>query len=165
MPQPPSDSALLADLALARGGIDRRAEFRADAQWLERAWADEGTRVLAVRDGVIPLKADAARVRRMLPAEVPDDAERLLLGTDTDGVTWFAARMPAEGPSAGLREVGAEWAAMTSRSRRPPSPSTTGTRRTCVARAAGHPRCPLRPDGCVGAQRTAASTIRARIPQ
>lgn len=108
MPQPPSDSALLADLALARGGIDRRAEFRADAEWLERAWADERTRVLAVHDGDIPLQADAARVRPMLPAEVPDDAERLLLGTDTNGVTWFAARMPVEGPSAGLREVGAE---------------------------------------------------------
>lgn len=108
MPQPPSDSALLADLALARGGIDRRAEFRPDEQWLERAWADERTRVLAVHDGDIPLQADAARVRPMLPAEVPDDAERLLLGTDTNGVTWFAARMPVEGPSAGLREVGAE---------------------------------------------------------
>ena len=108
MPQPPSDSALLADLALARGGIDRRAEFRADVEWLERAWADERTRVLAVHDGDIPLQADAARVRPMLPAEVPDDAERLLLGTDTNGVTWFAARMPVEGPSAGLREVGAE---------------------------------------------------------
>ena len=108
MPQPPSDSALLADLALARGGIDRRAEFRADVEWLERAWADERTRVLAVHDGDIPLQADAARVRPMLPAEVPDDAERLLLGTDTHGVTWFAARMPVEGPSAGLREVGAE---------------------------------------------------------
>ena len=108
MPQPPSDSALLSDLALARGGIDRRAEFRTDAQWLERAWADERTRVLAVQDGDIPLQADAARVRPMLPAEVPDEAERLLLGTDTHGVTWFAARMPVEGPSAGLREVGAE---------------------------------------------------------
>ena len=108
MPQPPSDSALLSDLALARGGIDRRAEFRTDAQWLERAWADERTRVLAVQDGDIPLQADATRVRPMLPVEVPDEAERLLLGTDTHGVTWFAARMPVEGPSAGLREVGAE---------------------------------------------------------
>ena len=108
MPQPPSDSALLADLALARGGIDRRAEFRADGDWLERAWGDDRTRVLPVRDGVIPLQADAARVRPMLPTEVPGDAERMLLGTDVQGITWFAARMPVEGPSAGLREVGAE---------------------------------------------------------
>ena len=108
MPQPPTDSALLADLALARGGINRRAESRADAAWLERAWADERTRVLAVHDGVIPVHADAARVRPMLPAEVPNEAERLLLGTDGHGITWFAARMPVEGPSAGLREVGAE---------------------------------------------------------
>jgi len=108
MPQPPSDSALLADLALARGGIDRCAEFRADGEWLERAWADDRTRVLAVRDGVIPVEADAARLRPLLPAEVPDEAERMLLGTDAHGITWFAARMPVDGPSAGLREVGAE---------------------------------------------------------
>lgn len=108
MPQRPSDSALLADLALARGGIDRRAEFRADEEWLERAWADERTRVLAVCDGVIPVAPDAARLRPMLPADVPDDAERMLLGTDARGITWFAARMPVAGPSAGLREVGAQ---------------------------------------------------------
>lgn len=108
MPKPPSESALLADLALARGGIDRRAEFRSDGEWLERAWADESTRVLAVRDGVIPTVPGAARIRSLLPAEVPGDAERMLLGTDVRGITWFAARMPVEGPSAGLREVGAE---------------------------------------------------------
>ena len=108
MPKPPSESALLADLALARGGIDRRAEFRSDGEWLERAWADESTRVLAVRDGVIPTVPGAARIRSLLPAEVPGDAERMLLGTDVRGTTWFAARMPVEGPSAGLREVGAE---------------------------------------------------------
>lgn len=108
MPQPPSDSALLADLALARGGIDRRAEYRADDEWLERAWADERTRVLAVHDGVIPVQADSARLRPMLPAEVPADAERMLLGTDSLGFTWFAARLPVEGICAGLREVGAE---------------------------------------------------------
>lgn len=108
MPHHPSDSALLADLALARGGIDRRAEYRSDGEWLAQAWDDSRTRVLAVHDGVIPVQGDAARVRALLPAQVPDDAERLLLGTDADGLTWFAARMPVERPCAGLREVGAE---------------------------------------------------------
>lgn len=108
MPKPPSDSALLADLALARGGIDRRAEFRSDGEWLEQAWADERTRVLPVHDGVIPMDPGAARIRFLLPVEVPHDAERMLLGTDTRGITWFAARVPVDAPSAGLREVGAD---------------------------------------------------------
>lgn len=108
MPQPPSYSALLADLALARGGIDRRAELRGDGEWLEQAWAGDRARVLAVHDGVIAIQADAVRLRPLLPVEVPGGAERMLLGTDTQGITWFAARMPVDGPAAGLREVGAE---------------------------------------------------------
>lgn len=108
MPQRRPDSALLADLALARGGIDRHAELRSDDTWLARSWADERTRVLAVQDGVFPVDPDTARLRAMRPAEVPEDAERLLIGTDAAGVTWWAARMPVESPRAGLREVGAE---------------------------------------------------------
>lgn len=108
MPQPMTDSALLADLALARGGIDRRAEFRSDDEWLAQAWADERTWVLPVHDGMIAVDSPPARLRPIRTSDVTADAERLLLGTDSAGTTWFAARMPVEGPQAGLREVGAE---------------------------------------------------------
>jgi NAD+ diphosphatase len=111
MPQRRPESALLADLALARGGIDRHAEHRADEAWLERAWSDERTRVLAVQDGAFPVEPESARVRAMRAADVPEGAERLLLGTDSAGVIWWAVRMPVEGPRAGLREVGAELSA------------------------------------------------------
>ena len=108
MPQHAMDRALLADLSLARGGIDRRAEHRTDDEWLARAWSDPATRVLAVHDGVVPIDDSGRRVRGVAPAEVPPDAERMLLGTDSGGVTWFAARMPVAGPGFGLREVGAD---------------------------------------------------------
>jgi NAD+ diphosphatase len=108
MPQPMNDSALLADLALARGGIDRCAEFRSDDEWLAQAWADERTRVLPVHDGMIAVDSPPARLRPIRTSDVAADAERLLLGTDSAGTTWFAARMPVEGPQAGLRDVGAE---------------------------------------------------------
>jgi NAD+ diphosphatase len=108
MPQPWTDAALLADLALARGGIDRRAERRSDEEWLAQVWADERTRVLPVHDGMIAVDTSLARLRPIRTSDVTADAERLLLGTDSTGTTWFAARMPVEGPRAGLREVGAE---------------------------------------------------------
>jgi len=108
MPQPWTDAALLADLALARGGIDRRAERRSDEEWLAQVWADERTRVLPVHDGMIAVDTSLARLRPIRTSDVTADVERLLLGTDSTGATWFAARMPVEGPQAGLREVGAE---------------------------------------------------------
>jgi NAD+ diphosphatase len=108
MPQRNSDPALLVDLALARGGIDRRAESRADDEWLAQMWGDERTRVLSVHEGAVSVMDGAARLRPIRAAGVPREAERLLLGTDCDGITWFAVRMPIEGPRAGLREVGAD---------------------------------------------------------
>ena len=113
MPRPgsdhASDHALLADLALARGDIDRQAECRGDDAWLARTWADAATLVLPVHDGQVPVQ-EVEGVPRLLPrrpSEVPADAERMLLGEDSAGRAWFAVRMPVEGPAAGLREVGA----------------------------------------------------------
>lgn len=108
MPQHAMDRALLADLSLARGGVDRQAELRTDSSWLERAWSDPATRVLAVHDGEIPIDDSGRRVRGVATADVPSDAERMLLGTDARGITWFAARTPVTGLRSGLREVGAD---------------------------------------------------------
>lgn len=110
MPQRDVDRALLADLSLARGGIERRAELRSDTRWLARAWADPATRALPVHDGLVPVDESGRRVRGLMPSDVPDGVERMLLGTDARGVTWFAVRMPVIGQGAGLREVGAELA-------------------------------------------------------
>jgi NAD+ diphosphatase len=110
MPQPTPERALLADLALARGGIDRRAERRTDDEWLAAAWADASTRVLPVHEGIVCIDETGRRIRSIQPADVPSSAERMLLGTDEAGAMWFAARMPVVGASAGLREVGADLA-------------------------------------------------------
>lgn len=108
MPQRRPGSELLEDLSLARGGIDRNAEHRSDEDWIQRAWADERTLVLPVHEGSVPVEPGAPRLRPLSAREVPADSERLLLGTDSDGRTWFAARMPIDGARAGLREVGAD---------------------------------------------------------
>lgn len=109
MPQRGPESTLLAELSLARGDVDRQADRRGDLEWLERTWSAEGTLVLAVHDGTVPVAADAQpRLRPLRAADVPADVERLLLGVDSEGRAWFAARMPFAGPGSGLREIGAQ---------------------------------------------------------
>jgi NAD+ diphosphatase len=108
MPQRRPDPVLLSDLSLARGGVDRRAEWRTDDDWLAGAWSQESTLVLPVSDGAFAVESGRAALRPMRPADVPDGAERLLLGVDSAGTLWFAARMPVDGARAGLREVGAD---------------------------------------------------------
>ncbi|MEI6404741.1 MAG: NAD(+) diphosphatase [Actinomycetes bacterium] len=46
---------LLKDLALSRFAVDRAAPLRADADWLNRAWAQESTRVLVLKDNALPV--------------------------------------------------------------------------------------------------------------
>lgn len=111
MPQRRPESALLADLSLARGDIDRRADRRADAEWIAHAWSDDGARVIAVHEGSVPVARDAPGAPRLRPLRTPDappEAERLFLGVDAGGRAWFGVRMPFEGPGSGLREIGAE---------------------------------------------------------
>ncbi len=103
---------MLTDLALARGDIDRHEERRGDSEWLATAWDASATRVIPVHEGIVAVDSDppgrAVRLRWMTPQEVPVEAERIMLGTDSAGHTWFAARMPVAGPAAGLRDVGAD---------------------------------------------------------
>jgi NAD+ diphosphatase len=113
MPVHGPDSAMLTELALARGRIDRQEERRADEAWLAEMWRSPVTRVIGVRDGVLPIRDGSAgpTLRWTHPGDVPEDVERLLLGTDGDGHTWFAARMEVDAPCAGLREMGADLSA------------------------------------------------------
>jgi NAD+ diphosphatase len=102
----------LDDLALSRGTVDRLTKKRADAAWLDAAWADPGSRVLVVSRGevLVRLDDDHAALVFVSPAAAPAGT-RFLLGQDADGVVYFGVSAPLppapEGTRmASLREVG-----------------------------------------------------------
>jgi NAD+ diphosphatase len=74
-------------LELAAHPHDRVGERRVDEAWLERAWADEKTRVLVVAGGRVR-SADGS-VPWVPTAQVVDEGTRVLLG-ERDGRVWFA---------------------------------------------------------------------------
>jgi NAD+ diphosphatase len=101
----------LATLALSRGTVDRVTERRADAEWLDAAWADPRSRVLVVEAGQALVREDGDRMDLVFvaPGDAPEGV-RLLLGQDADEVVYFgvSAPLPAlEGARpAYLREAG-----------------------------------------------------------
>jgi NAD+ diphosphatase len=112
------DYGPLGRLALSRETVDRVTELRSDTAWLERAWADPGTRVLVVRDGRALARQDGDEVELLfVPPELAPEGTRFLLGTDDDGTAYFgvsgpggdaAIRSEYEGfEPVGLRQVGA----------------------------------------------------------
>ncbi|MCX9192541.1 NAD(+) diphosphatase [Carbonactinospora thermoautotrophica] len=77
-------------LALSRAGHDRVAARRADEAWLRSAWKDPATRVLLVAHGkTLVVDADPPSLLLVSPDEAPDGL-RYLLGTDAEGVVYFA---------------------------------------------------------------------------
>jgi NAD+ diphosphatase len=115
----------LPNLALARPGLDRHAERRAEPDLIATLLADPTTRVLEVhgdrapvvlvpRDGADLSGAEPALdLRPPLPADV--DALGLFLGQDGDGTAYLAVARPAPAEEAtpderwrGLRQVGAD---------------------------------------------------------
>ncbi len=98
-------------LALARSATDRAAQHRGDDAWLERAWADRGTRVLVVGGGRTLVRGE--QLDLLEPAAAPS-GERYLLGVDAGGTAFFAVDIGSEPQplpgsdvvAAGLREVG-----------------------------------------------------------
>ncbi len=102
-------------LALARAGVDRAAEHRLDEPWLAAAWSHPDTRVLVVAEGqaFVEDTADGSELVLLPSFEAPDGGERYFLGTDQDGVSYFAVsvdslpgRLDGDARPAGLREVG-----------------------------------------------------------
>ena len=102
-------------LPLGRAGVDRAAEHRLDEPWLAAAWSHPDTRVLVVAEGqafVVDTGSGSELV--LLPSfEAPDGGDRFFLGTDADGVSYFAVsadtlpgRLDGDARPAGLREVG-----------------------------------------------------------
>lgn len=74
-------------IALSEPAHDRLAEHRGDQEWLDRAWADPGTRVLVVAG--TRLRAGEGRLDWRSTAEAPEGI-RVLLGRMGDGPTSFA---------------------------------------------------------------------------
>ncbi|WP_240496692.1 NAD(+) diphosphatase, partial [Streptomyces torulosus] len=101
----------------APSGIDRAAHHRLDEAWLAAAWSHPTTRCFVVSGGqvLIDETPDGTTELVMTPSfEAPlTEAHRYFLGTDADGVSYFAlqkdslpGRMDQSARPAGLREAG-----------------------------------------------------------
>ena len=87
------------DLAHRPSGIDRAAHHRLDEAWLAAAWSHPTTRCFVVSGGqvLIDETPDGRTELVMTPSfEAPlTEAHRYFLGTDEDGVSYFALQKDA----------------------------------------------------------------------
>lgn len=94
---------VLQDLALGRGRLDRLAERRGDADWLESVYRDPNTVVIGVSGGEVSLDGD--RLRNCTDLQF-DPRQAALLGS-VDGVVHVALMCEDGVPeSRSLREIG-----------------------------------------------------------
>ncbi|MER8154218.1 NAD(+) diphosphatase [Streptomyces sp. NPDC094472] len=102
----------------APSGIDRSAHHRLDEAWLAAAWSHPTTRVFVVSGGqaLVDDTPDGRTELVMTPSfeAPPTENHRYFLGTDEEGVRYFAlqkdslpGRMDQSARPAGLREAGA----------------------------------------------------------
>ncbi|GAA1509606.1 NAD(+) diphosphatase [Streptomyces synnematoformans] len=101
----------------ADSGVDRAAHHRLDEAWLAAAWSHPTTRVFVVSEGQVLIDdaPDGGTQLVTTPAfeAPPTEQHRYFLGTDADGVRYFAlqkdslpGRMDDTARPAGLREAG-----------------------------------------------------------
>lgn len=106
-----SDRALLGNLLLARGIVDRAAQFRGDEPWLSARREDPSTRVIRIARGGALVTDDATALDFASALDLPADAHLALLGVDDDGIAYFshhlADRDEVPGTWADLRQAGA----------------------------------------------------------
>ncbi|WP_059013234.1 NAD(+) diphosphatase [Streptomyces specialis] len=113
-----SDSAVQPIPLTGTGGIDRDAGHRLDEAWLAAAWSHPSTRVFVVSGGqalIEETEGGRTELVTMPSFEAPlTEAHRYFLGTDPDGVRYFAlqkdslpGRMDDVARPAGLREAAA----------------------------------------------------------
>jgi NAD+ diphosphatase len=103
-------------LALSRSVLDRAADRRRNDDWLEKAWSDPDTQVVAVAGDKLQVVDDRTRLRFVSPADAPEGT-RVFLGIDresgagqtAEGRAVFAVLVPTEADESygGLRELGA----------------------------------------------------------
>jgi NAD+ diphosphatase len=86
-------------VALSAHAHNRQGMLRTDQEWLDRQWADPGTRVLVVAGSRIrPVDGEVSWVP---PDDAPAAGTRVLLG-EREGRTWFALIVdPDEAPGSG----------------------------------------------------------------
>jgi NAD+ diphosphatase len=102
-------------LTLSRSVLDRAADRRRDADWLEKAWAAPDTQVVAVAGNKVRVTDDRTALRFVSPSEAPE-GRRIFLGIDresgagmtADGRAVFGVLIDGDGDEsyAGLREIG-----------------------------------------------------------
>jgi NAD+ diphosphatase len=98
----------------AGGGLDRMGPRRTDAAWLAERRADPASRVVIATSAGVLVESDGSPAVAA-PAELPDDAEIVLLGVDGDGAAVFGAdpgpergaELRPEASMVGLRDVAA----------------------------------------------------------
>ena len=106
--QPPAPALPgLGPLALARGTLDRASERRTDPEWLDRAWADPGSRVLVVDHGRALVRFAPHPALVLLPPSQAPDGPHYFLGLDDDGRAYFSVRAPLAAAAAGPGTDGA----------------------------------------------------------
>jgi NAD+ diphosphatase len=97
----------LGRLALSRSTVDRATERRGDAAWIERTWADPGTRVLVVQDGRSLARDNGNEWELLLiPSAQAPEGTRFLLGIDDDGVAYFGVSGELAGDTTAARGDG-----------------------------------------------------------
>ncbi|ONK11557.1 NAD(+) diphosphatase [Streptomyces sp. MP131-18] len=112
------DNAVQPITLTGTGGIDRGAHHRLDEAWLGAAWSHPSTRVFVVSGGqaLVEERADGRTELVLMPSfDAPlTEAHRYFLGSDAEGVRYFAlqkdalpGRMDDAARPAGLREAAA----------------------------------------------------------
>lgn len=99
--------------ALARAGIDRAGDERADATLVDRLRADATTRVIAVHDDRALVSADGT-LHRASAHEIGPGARWAFLGRGADGAGILLAVTSAAEPAplSGENPAGADWASL-----------------------------------------------------
>jgi NAD+ diphosphatase len=103
-------------LALSRSVLDRAADRRRDNDWLEKAWAADGTQVAVVAGDQLLVNSERTGLELVAPADAPEGT-RIFLGIDresgagqtAEGRAVFGVLTEAEADESygGLRELGA----------------------------------------------------------
>ena len=88
-----TDRDLLSTLLLARGTLDRAAQFRADEVWQRARCADPASQVMWVCEGGSPMVVTDTSAELILTPALEVDAELTFLGLDADDVAYFAAHV------------------------------------------------------------------------